>query len=206
MNESGFVTAGKDEPDIPGCGNGWLQTGVAYALGVYDDSKVDTMFLRCRLGACPLIWRSPYKKKLGDETKADDYWGALIMSPFWAGEILDYAEKNSWNFDIFGLKRIEYRFDRFPHFAPFVRLCAGRRTALWDQAVLIVFVIFSSFRLETADGNMRAICIISVVRQELMLGKFVARLWESRARKRYGTIGKSIAAYFGESHPICQCD
>lgn len=201
INKDCFVTVEKHEPSIPGCGNGWLQTGVAHALGLCDPPLIKTVT------ACydwdGRFWRSPHKNNPGDETKCDDYWGILILIPQqWCEIILKSAESNEWDFDIGKQTRLDYRFDRFPAFPPFLRLCAGKSLTLYDHAILIVTAIKDCFSMSHADGNMRAFCRIHGLAIHTPYGELIKLFWEWKAKRKFGNVGGAFSKYFGKDHPV----
>lgn len=212
VNADGFVTVEKNANHIPGDGNGWLQTGV-WACGVESFSSEVAMQMKYMLRRCrysveiPLIWRSPHKRNPGDNQNHDDFWGALAISFFlkgdWAKEIVAWGEAKGWIFDVSNPEAIgpRYYFTRFFDFVPFARLCAGQKLSLAENLILAGTILIDSFRIEKADGNMRAFCKITVAKRCTLACALAALLWEKRIRKRYGTIGKSWAEYFGEGHP-----
>lgn len=207
INSDGFVTIAPNAPTVPGEGNGWLQTGLALAIGKVPHAAVEQglipLLSRCQKApAIPLIWRSPYKVNPGDETKQDDYYGAVIISPTWAARLLEYVEANGWDFDISGQKRLEYRFDRFPDFAPFLRIAAGRSLSIFDEVRLALTIVWDAFHVEQADANIRTYCKIYLAEEESILCALAAKFWRQRVRARWGTIGASWAGYFGPGHPM----
>lgn len=211
INSDGFVTIAPNAPAVPGEGNGWLQTGLALATGKIPPAALEEglipLLSRCQKSSTltnpvPLIWRSPYKVNPGDETKQDDYYGALLISTTWAARLLDYLEANGWDFDISGKKRLEYRFDRFPDFAPLVFMAAGKNISLFDEVRLALTIVWDAFHVEQADANMRTYCKIYLAEKDSALCAIAANFWRSRIRKRYGTIGASWAGYFGPGHPM----
>lgn len=207
INQDGFVTISANAEAVPGEGNGWLQTGLALATGKITPNseaglKLPGLIERCKAPLSQLIWRSPWKTNPGDETKQDDYYGALIVSRAWAAKLLDYLESHGWDFDIAGKKRLEYRFDRFPDFAPLVEIAAGRDLSLFDEIRLAATIFWDAFHLDAADANMKTYCKIYLAEENSAICAIAAKLWRSRARARYGTIGASWAGYFGPGHPM----
>lgn len=209
INRDGFVTIKPNAENIPGDGNGWLQTGLAVACGAYplNSTQLWIMLGRCRKSAtCPLIWRSPYKRNPDDDQKCDDYWGALPLNELWAKEVLGWGEAYGWVFDTREIGGLEYRFDRFWGFVPFLRLCAGRRISLWESVELAGSILLDAFSIANADGNMKAYCKLRVAEESSALSAAAAKIWRSRIKKRYGRIGASWAKYFGEGHPLNEFD
>lgn len=213
INCDGFVTVEPNAPAMPGEGNGWLQTGLAWACGLYDggpsygDGTGDTMLAYCRKSdICPLIYRSPHKRNADDNETCDDYWGALPMQSFWAAEVLAWGRANGWMFDVQEKGGLEYRFDRFPAFTPFLKLCAGEKLNIFDRARLALTIVWDAFNNGQADTNMAAYCRLHIAEFHCPLCRMAAKLWRSRIKQRYGTIGKSWSAYFGPSHPLTLFD
>jgi hypothetical protein len=207
INADGFVTVQPNAPAVPGEGNGWLQTGLAYACGLYPQANADVMLAFCaKSNECPLIYRSPHKKNADDNETCDDYWAALPMSQFWAKEVLQYARAHGWNFDVQEKGGLEYAFWRFPAFTPFLKLCAGESLNIFDRLRLAGTIAFDAFFSDAADTNMAAFCRLVKAEQACPLSALAAGLWRSRIRKRYGTIGKSWAGYFGDTHPLVMFD
>lgn len=207
INRDGFVTINRNAASIPGEGNGFLATGLAYACGLYTPPT--DLIYRCRASAtCPLIWRSPWKRNADDDQQADDYYGALLLDPVWAKELLEFAETNDWDFSMHPEDhgRLEYRFDRFLHFPAFVRLCAGSSLSLLDKAILSVTMLIDAFSIGFADANMRAFCLQHAAAPVVPFGELLASLWRSRVRKKYGRLGLAWVAYFGPEHPLSQWD
>ncbi len=208
INADSFVTATPDEPNIPGAGNGFMNTGLAWACGMYDDVPISTMLFRCRLSSkVPLIWRSPYKNNADDNQAQDDYEGALPMSQAWAKEVLEYAEDNDWDFSMREEDNgnIKYWFGRFLHFPPFVRVCAGEDLSYWSQLMLLFSFLLFSAQISDADTNKKSFCMLKKSYDKIFLGKSAFKFWISRVRKKYGTIGASWAmAHPG--HPVNNYD
>lgn len=207
INSDGFVTVAPNAQAVPGEGNGWLQTGLALATGKIPAAALEENLIpllsRCQKSpTVPLIWRSPYKVNPGDETKQDDYYGALLISPTWAARLLDYLEAAGWDFDIGGKQRLEYRFDRFPDLAPLVFLAAGRDISIFDEVRLALTIVWDAFHIEQADANMRTYCKIYLAEKDSILCALAAKFWRGRVRARYGTIGASWAGYWGLAHPM----
>lgn len=205
INKDGFVTIEPNAPTIPGEGNGFLQTGLAWACGMYPEVPIERMIESCRESPeVPLIWRSPHKKNPDDNQAQDDYEGILPMSQSWAREVLTYAEKNDWDFSMHDKDddAIEYRFDRFLSFPIFLRLCAGESLPFWDQVILSLTMLYSCFKISDADTNKKSFCaLVKLRKSKVFMGKLVADLWISKVRKKYGTIGGSWAAA-KPGHPV----
>lgn len=203
INADGFVTVQPNAPAMPGEGNGWLQTGLAYACGMYSDGKFSDMFAACmKSDGCPLIFRSPHKRNPDDHETCDDYWGALPLSSFWARLVLLWGRNHGSMYDVQERGGLEFRFDRFPAFTPFLKLCAGESLTLVDRLRLAGTIVFDAFFCAAADTNMAAYCRLVKAEKSCPLSKLAASFWRSRIRKRYGTIGKSWAGYFGPEHPL----
>lgn len=202
INRDGFITVVPYAPHVPGEGNGWLQTGLAYACG-HIELEYRTMLLTCQATGMPLIWRSPHKRNADDDQAHDDYWAALLLDRSWAGAVLRYAEKNDWDFAMRpeDKGKAHYLFSRFPHFPPFVRLAAGAELSPMDRAILWVSALVDALSIGQADGNMKAFCRLHLTVHLWGFGP-LASLWWWRIRRRYGTIGESWAAYFGHGHPL----
>ena len=204
INKDGFVTSLPDAPTIPGEGNGFLNTGLAWACEMYDDVPIEKMIAECRESETnPLIWRSPHKKNPDDNQNQDDYEGALPMSQSWAIEVLEYAEENEWDFSIHeeDAGDLNYRFDRIMHFSPFLRLCAGRSLSYPDQIILAITIVLNSFKISDADTNKKSFCLLSKCQGNILMWKLVATLWVNRVRAKYGTIGGSWAEA-SPGHPV----
>jgi hypothetical protein len=208
INADGFVTSKPNAETIPGEGNGFLNTGLVWACGMYDEVPIQTMIANCRESATvPLIWRSPHKKNPDDHQTQDDYDGALPMSQIWALEVLIYAETHDWDFSLHEEDEgdLEYRFDRFWHFAPFLYICAGRSLDIWSQVKLASYMLWNCFDIDNADPNKKAFCVMKKSYKEVVFGKMIFDLWISRVRKKYGTIGGSWAAAH-PGHPVNSYD
>lgn len=211
INASGFVTIQPNAADIPGEGNGFLVTGLAVACNQYrpDTNIVFAVFFNTcvRSLTMPPIYRSPYKKNPGDETKIDDYWGAMVLAkyynPAWAKSALEYGEEMDWIFNCINPEDtdLNFRFDRFPAFIPCLRLSAGQSLSLFENIALSLTILWDAFHISEADKNMQAYCRIMLARKT-MLGPLFESLWVRNIRKRYGTIGKSWESYFGTGHPL----
>jgi hypothetical protein len=210
VNEDGFVTVEKDANPFPGEGNGWLQTGVAVACGFdYDPTIIMKMFIRCRYGITPLMWRSPHKKNLGDNQNHDDYWSIGLLSwkykLDWAREFVEFGAKFDWIYDVTDPTggNLRYKFDRFLDFVPYMRLCAGEKLTIADKFILAGTIIYDAYHPDKADANMRSFCKVTVAeKQGGLLCKMAGFWWRKRIKSKYGTIGNSWAKYFGEGHPL----
>ncbi len=193
INKDGFVTANPFANAWPGEGNGFLNTGLAHACGMYPNPEdFPAMIQRCRHSdMIPLIWRSPHKKNPGDDQKCDDYWGALLLSENWALEILRYAEDTGWNFNIVNpyVQEAEYRFDRFPAFPPFLRACAGKKLAMMEVITLALQIFSDAFDLKDADSNKKAFCRLKKAREVSTLCWVASKLWIYKAKKKFGKVG-----------------
>lgn len=208
INFDNFVTVEPRAETCPGEGNGWLQTGLAVATGIYrpTQSMIVDMFIRCAYGPNdPRIWRSPWKKNPGDEEQADDYWGALVMSQPWAIMLSIWIDDHGTNFDPTPAKRLKYWFGRFPMFRPMVRVCAGG-SKWYHHALLALGILWDSLFIGSASGNMIAFCRISKARQVSSLCAWASKLWVWRIKKHYGAVGMSWEEYFHSDHPLVGYD
>lgn len=188
INQDGFLTLYPNENHIPGEGNGWLHTGLASCLGIYDPGKerVFEMIAACRKSAeNPLIFRSPHKRNPGDAQEADDYWGALYLAKkydsLWPLEVLEYAEKNGWDFDIQGNKNLRFRFDRLPHFVPILRIAAGIDLGIWDQVQLAVIMFYDAFASKKPDGHMKARLRMEIAK-DYPFSQLALFIWKRRTK------------------------
>jgi|GEM_PF-4012311 len=202
INADGFVTIQPNAPAIPGEGNGWLQTGLCAALGQYPNSKesIILMFIRCMADVgYPPLSRSPHKKNLGDENKADDYWGVFVLAKLhfqdWAKNLLRWCEANGWTTNNLDPKSTDYnyRFDRFPGFVPCLRLAAGQQLPVMDSIALAGSLIYDIFSAKEDDGNMRSYCKAFVAKSDWICAIPAAIILWRKA---------SWAKYFGEGHPL----
>ncbi len=202
INGDGFVTAKANAETIPGEGNGWLQTGLAWACGMIP-TPPDEMLLRS-VYPINMAWlsRSPHKQNPDDNETCDDYWGALPMFPWWSKVVLSHAEYYKWNFAPLGKKKSEYQFDLFPAFPTFLRICAGKTPSLWECVCLAGTILWDAFHIEHADTNMAAYCRIKAVEEHSVWCALAGDIWRMRVREKYGTIGKSWAAYFAPGHTL----
>lgn len=202
INANGFVTVYPDAPFVPGEGNGWLNTGVAFCMGIYDVQPIIGLMINaCRKGQTPLVYRSPYKRNADDQETCDDYWGLIAMSRAWSKEILAWGETNGWDFDIQGYGNPDYRFDRFPEFAPLLRLRAGQSLTIWDQLIVAGSVLWDALHIDDADGNKRAFCKIYTAREN-PLASICCAIWTSRIKRRYGSVPASWSASLPKDHPL----
>jgi hypothetical protein len=210
INVDGFVTAQPNADFVPGEGNGWLRTGLAFACGMMPlDHPYGEMIEKCRVSStCPFIFRSPYKKNLDDNQRADDYWGALLLSQSWAAQVLEYCEKNGWNFSLreIDVGDLNYRYDRIPVFPSFVRMCAGKKISLWEEIVFALTIFVDAFKISDADGNAKAFCRLSLARQESKLCSLFSKFWIIKIKLKYETIGGSWAESISVGHPLSNYD
>ena len=189
----------------PGEGNGWLQTGLAIAMGYYpeDDvtwTKILTSLNRCCVSpACPLIFRSPFKRNSDDEQECDDYYGALLVSKPWAKEILEYGRKHFWILDVHEKGRWRFFFARFPSFVPFVKLCAGEELNGFERLLLNLSIYWDGFFRGKADRNMKAYCVVSKAKA---VAPKASLYWHNRIIGKYGSVQQSFEEYFGKGHPL----
>lgn len=208
ISPHGFVMGDSKEPGM----NDWLITGVAVALNLYPGTHPTfDLFNQCRKSDdCPLIYRGPDKKNSDDTEKADDYWAAMLISnkyyQQWSRELLTWAEVYDWTFNVQDpeSKNPEYRFDRFLGFAPLLRLAAGEKLSLFDTLQLMGALAYDCWDISKGDGNMKALCRITLAERSSAIYYPFAALWRLRIRKKYGRIALSFqeACGVGYGHPI----
>lgn len=220
INSDGFVTDKSNAETIPGEGNGWLQTGLAMAtfpkeyLAVVGKDKLVSMLADCRKSyECPLIYRSPHKKNADDTNAADDYWGALLIFklikyPSWANELYVWAKARNWHFDIQqpDSPRIEYNFNRFVHFIPFLRQTIGEPLSLIESIGMAVGIVFDSFSIDEPDPNKKVFCKISLMEIDSIVCRLAGLFWRWRVRRKYGHIGACWAASLEPGHFLSAYD
>ncbi len=200
-----LITATAHEAAYPGGGNNLLITGLAWATGNYKHNIFPVLQACMSEKKFPLIFRSPHKKNPDDHQTADDYWGILPMDELFAAMILVYAESHDWDFDIQGNQNPKFRFDRFPAFAPYLRMCAGKSLSLWDHVILIGAGIASSYSISDADSNKKSFCILKRGAQYSFALSLVFKFWKKRVKAKYGKIGMSWAESM-PGHPLNQYD
>ena len=211
LSKDGFVNPRRDTPDVPGHGNAWLETGLAYACGMYDLSpaKATDMYLACTTsGSFPLFFRTPYKKNLDDSEEADDYWGffALPIDLAYRVTIYNYLRGDGWNGDVHKQGAFRYYFNRFLPLPCYVSMRSGGSFTVLDNLILSAACLWSSFGISDADSNKKAFLMGHELSVRSKLGKWAFSIWCKRIRKRYGTIGKSWAASYEEGHPLSNYD
>jgi len=206
INDTGIVTAKRNASSFPGDGNGILQTGLAVACGMYDKQSAMAAMNLCFGSKYPMIWRSMFKQNDDDDQKCDDYWGAFVIgSKSWAKDLIDYCEDHNWYICVNEKKNggIDYYFGRFIAFESLARIVAGKHISLIHQLVLFCAIIYDSFFLSKADGNMKAFCRLTVATSTgLWLPMIAAAIWKLKVKHVYGSIGASWAEYFEEGHPL----
>jgi len=209
INVDGIVTVWPNSSNIPGEGNGLLQTGLAVACEMYPDTKrLGPILDLCRKSPeCPLIWRSPYKHNADDNESVDDYWGCLPFSQEWAKQIRTWGLAHNGNYDVHeGGWTLSSWFTRYPAFTPFLKHCAGEPLNFYDRICLSSAIFWNGIFVSHADSNMAAFCRIKRLEKETGLITVASSWWFKRIRAKYGSVGQSWAAYFGAGHPLNNYD
>lgn len=207
IDQYGFVLDDK----LAVSGNAWLLSGLAVAVNLYGPSEdsVRRMFSMCRKSdSCPLLYRHPSKTNPDDGQQIDDMWAILFLMHKYrkdlAEEYLVYLEKNRWlaNVQDPESKNPEYHFDRFPMFAPLLRMAAGRHLTVYEKATVVLGLIYDAFDLKDPDGIARAQCRVALCQRDSWVYWLPAKLWESRVKKKYERRGLAWGKFVGYSHPL----
>lgn len=222
FDEEQQVTVDRD-PGFRSTNNGILHLGLFYVIlgvnGAIDE--LDRKIFNESIDRCWVVSRgdgtlAPVKiygllnRHKDHEIKQgqDDYIGACGASWFFkdlvASQITDYGEANYFSYDNqnpwrFSFSTNHWRFFGLPGF---YRLCAHRSPG-WLQT------LFISRDLRCGPGDradtsfMEWIKVQVIKRESGRFGKEV-EIWENKFKEKWGTLGRCLAEYFGETHPFSQ--
>lgn len=220
INADGFITVIPNSPNVPGEGNGLLQTGLYYAIlaqyGGYSEKDTATILnitLSCLHRDFQILWRSPWKKNKDDDEQHDDYRGWLAACYFsdnpFPKLFLEFAKEHNWVVDVQNpdFPNIKYYFGRYIGFPSYVKMCARQKLGFLDHITVAFMILSKCFKISKSDSCMKAYCEITVARKESKLCNLVSKLWFYLVRKKYKITGQAFAEYFqSPSHPLCLGD
>ena len=207
----GFIKPRRDTPDVPGHGNSFLETGLAYACGLHDISEKEAtdLYLKCTTPeSYPLFFRTPYKKNSDDHETADDWYGlmSLPLNKRFKYEIFKYIRSKHWNGDVQKKSGFKYNFGRFISLPCFVSLAGGGSFTILDRIILSCTLLIDSLGISDADGNKKAFLRGKELSEHSSVGARIFKFWCGRVRKKYGTIGGAWAESFEDGHPLSAYD
>ena len=138
-----------------------------------------------------------------DQEDPDDYYGLATMDPNVAQAILSYGQSHFWYFKtVSNPAWFEPIFFRFPALIAHVKWCAGHKPNLFLRLYWAACVAYSG-SLTSQDPWLLNNLLISVAGNKGFIEKLATKIYKSRLKKIWGTLGNVYAAYFGnDKHPL----
>jgi len=220
IDPDGLVTILPNQ-DINSTGNGLLHLGLYIAelhhygwLKSLDLVNFLAVIHSCQVvvndRALPLVWRSPTKRNKDDYNSHDDYYGIAMLGlenygKWFLSYLVSNAEKWHWclnnqNPGIFKLRF--YHGWRLP-WVSHLRSATEDGPSPMDNLITALSILLH-FPGAKHDSNIHTWLMCEMSRNKSDINKWAVNIWEKRARKKFGTIGKSFAGYFrNENHPLC---
>lgn len=219
----GLVTVSRngDEFHSIGMGNGVMNTGLYYLIlaqhGVKEPAPFERTMKACEASSSgfpipALIKRHPLKP---EHQSHDDYIGFMAACAYLdemrAMEVVRYGKKFSFVYDVerpFTNLLLDKSHDRFPGLVAYYKMCSNETISIWELAVFCLRLSWMIITLNSdGDTPIHSYCFASVFKYRYpILGRFFFSMWVNQAKRKFGSIAKAFAPYYGESHPFAKMD